>query len=213
MHKQILVHIPLKLNLFNLKYLLKPLRVTETRLEKLILSKSRIIKEKKISKKNKREFRILNYPIGEYKKILKLLNKYLKSQAKFSDNICGGVIDKNLFDMVKNHCGKEAIFQIDLENFFPNISSNRIYTFFKNTGCSDKISQIITDLVTFNNMLPQGFATSPLISNLIAWKMDYDVQMICKKHNLRYSRWIDDIIVSGRLSELHKAVYKVEKIH
>ena len=89
------------------------------------------------------EFRILNYPVGEYKIILKRLNKYLKSHARFSDNICGGVIDKSLFNMVKDHCGKEAIFQIDLENFFPNISANRIFTFFKITGCSDKISQVL----------------------------------------------------------------------
>ncbi len=210
MHKKVLSKIPLNLNLFNIKYLLKPLRATETKLQNLILFKSRIIKEKKIPKKNKMEFRILNYPVGEYKIILKHLNKYLKSHARFSDNICGGVIDKSLFNMVKDHCGKEAIFQIDLENFFPNISSNRIFTFFKNTGCSDKISQVLTDLVTFNDRLPQGFATSPIVSNLIAWKMDFDIQMICEKHNLSYTRWIDDIIVSGRLSELIKAIYKIE---
>ena len=46
---------------------------------------------------------------------------------------------------------------------------------------------------------------------IIVWKMDFDIQMICEKHNLSYTRWIDDIIVSGRLSEVKKAIYKIEK--
>lgn len=203
--------IPLKLNLQKIKYLTTPLKTTELRLLKIISNKSKIVKKTKVPKKNPNEFRIINYPIGEFKIILKRLNKFLISRTKFPQAVCGGIVNKNLYDMVKIHCGREGIYQIDLKDFFQNINSDRIFTFFKNSGCSERISQILTDLVAFDGKLPQGFPTSPIIANLIAWKMDFDLQSICKKHNLNYSRWIDDILISGRVAELNQVIYKIDK--
>lgn len=211
MPSKVLQHIPLKLNLHEIKYLTTPLKTTESRLLKIISIKSKIVKEKKIPKKNSDEFRILNYPVGEFKLILKRLHKFLMSRSKFPKSVCGGIVDKNLYDMVKSHCGREGIYQIDLKDFFPNINSDRVYSFFKNSGCSERISQILTDLVIYDKRLPQGFPTSPIVANLIAWKMDYDLQSICNNHKLNYSRWIDDVLISGRISELNKAIYKIDK--
>lgn len=211
MPSKVLDDIPLKLNLHQIKYLIAPLRTSEARILKIISIKSKIVKEKKIPKKNPTEFRLINYPLGEYKLILKRLNKFLMSRTKFPQNVCGGIVDKNLYDMVKEHCGREGVYQIDLKEFFPNINSNRVYSFFRYSGCSELISQILTDLVTFDKKLPQGFPTSPIIANLVAWKMDYDLQAICNKYKLNYSRWVDDILISGRISELNNAIYKIDK--
>jgi hypothetical protein len=211
MHSKVLEHIPLKLNLHDIKYLIAPLKTSEVRISKLISIKSKIVKEKKIPKKNPDEFRLINYPVGEFKLILKRLNKFLMKRTKFPNNICGGIVDKNLYDMVKEHCGREGVYQIDLKDFFPNINSNRVYSFFRYSGCSEIISQILTDLVTFDKKLPQGFPTSPIVANLVAWKMDYDLQSICNKHKLNYSRWVDDILISGRISELNNVVYNIDK--
>jgi hypothetical protein len=210
MHPNVLENLPLKLNLYQLKHLTSFLKTSEKQLRYILSIKSRIIKEIKIPKKNSDESRKIQFPKGEYKFILKRLHKILKSRSKFPNSVCGGIIDKNLFEMVKSHCGKEVIYQIDLKDFFPNINSNRINAFFTYSGCSNEISDILTELVSFEGKLPQGFSTSPIIANLIAWKMDYDLGCICKKYNLNITRWVDDILISGRIFDLNEAINKID---
>jgi hypothetical protein len=132
-------------------------------------------------------------------------------RSKFPQSVCGGIIDKNLFHMVSSHCGQEAIYQVDLKDFFPKISSDRIYSFFLSSNCSSQIAEILTELVSFENKLPQGFPTSPIIANLIAWKMDFDHENICSGHKLIRTRWIDDILISGRIKDLDPEIHKIEK--
>jgi len=203
-------HIPLKLNLFDLKYILAPLKISENRIRKILYNKSKIVKEKKIQKKDKEEFRLLQYPIGEYKLVLKRLHKFFMRRAIFFESVCGGIINKNLFSMVKSHCGKEAIYQVDLKDFFPKIKIERIYSFFRSSGCTELISELLANLVSYEEKLPQGFPTSPIIANLIGWKMDYDHESICNNNNLKRTRWIDDILVSGRITDLQESIYNLE---
>ena len=65
--------------------------------------------------------------------------------------------------------------------------------------------------------LPQGAATSPLISNLIMKECDKKLSAIAKKHKLTYTRYSDDLSFSTRLEnfcrqdakEVSLEVYKV----
>lgn len=198
-------HIPLKLNLYNIQ----SLRLTEfplKRIEKIVSNKESRIGKFKLLKKNSLEFREIEYPFGDYKKLLHQLHKRLQKRTQFLPTVCGGVIEKSLYDMVKSHCAKEAIYQVDLENFFPSISIEVITKFFINSGCSDKVSKLLANIVTLNGTLPQGYPTSPLIANLILWKLDIEQSNICKKYNLDRTRWIDDIIFSGQIIDLEKAI-------
>lgn len=203
--------IPLKLNFVDDKYLFNPLHTTSNQVSKIISTKNKIVLKKEILKKDGVGKRLIQYPVGNYKRILKLLNKLLMQRSNFPPEICGGIVSKDLSDMVNPHCGQEAIYQIDLKDFFPNISSNRIYTFFLNTGCHHNIAEILTELVSFEGKLPQGFPTSTVIANLIAWKMDFDHSNICKRSNLKRTRWIDDIIVSGRIKDLILVINKIDQ--
>ncbi len=86
---------------------------------------------------------------------------------------------------------------IDLKDFFPSIKFNRVRGFFKSVGYNNHISTILADLCTFNWQLPQGAPTSPMISNLIASRLDRRLAGFCKKKELLYSRYADDITISG----------------
>ena len=205
-----LAYLPLKLNLVNDKYLYLPLKSSRSQIKRIIANKNQIILRKEIPKKDSDQKRLLQYPIGDYKLILKRLNKLLMYRSTFPQSVCGGIIDKNLFDMVESHCGQEAIYQIDLKDFFPNINTDRIYSFFIKTGCLQDIAEILTELVSFEGKLPQGFPTSPLIANLITWKLDFDHDNICKANDLKRTRWIDDILISGRIYDLDKVIYKID---
>lgn len=124
--------------------------------------------------------------------------------------MCGGVVGKSLIDMVQVHCGKEAVYTIDLKDFYPSISSRRIFIFFLNSKCSPEIADILTKLVTYDDQLPQGFPTSTMLANLVAYKMDIEQLSICKKFSIIRTRWIDDIVFSGRIKILELAAPKCD---
>ena len=96
---------------------------------------------------------------------------------------------------------------MDLKDFFPSIKSGRVVNFFRRAGCSPEITGILTDLVTLKGSLPQGFPTSTMLANLIAYELDMQHLSQAKKHNgLRRTRWIDDIVFSGRSKDLTKSI-------
>ncbi len=47
------------------------------------------------------------------------------------------------------------------------------------------------------NVLPQGAPTSPTLTNIICERLDRKLAMLAKQHNMRYSRYADDITFSS----------------
>lgn len=136
-------------------------------------------------------------PSPEYKKLLRAINKMLQRRVTPPRGVLGGVLGKCINDMAKAHCNHEAILSLDLKNFFPNITSGRVVKMFNRAGCSPEISGLLTDLLTLDGTLPQGFPTSPMIANLIAYGLDMQHLGQCDKSNITRTRWIDDIVFSG----------------
>lgn len=55
----------------------------------------------------------------------------------------------------------------------------------------------LVDMMTWENELPIGFPTSPQLSNAVLYKFDESLHSYCKKNRLAYTRYSDDIIISG----------------
>jgi len=201
-----------KLNLFKFPDLALRLSCPEDRLKQIhehrdykinsfllkVPTESGIVKERDI-----------HAPIGEYKFLLKRINNIILNRINLLQGVCGAVIGKNLFDMVRVHCGHEAILKIDLENFYQNISGQRIYSTLKGMNCSSDIAQYLMDLMTYNNSLPQGFSTSSMLANIVCYKLDMEQLKICDFYDINRTRWIDDIVFSGRRMDLEKAAPKL----
>jgi hypothetical protein len=141
-----------------------------------------------------------------YKTLLRVINKKISQKAVLPMGVLGGVAGKTIDDMVTIHCGREALFILDFEKFFPNIKSGMIFKFFKRAKCSNEIAEILTDLVTFNGFLPQGFPTSTMMANLIAYDLDIEHLKIAEKYDLVRTRWVDDIVFSGRQANIKDAI-------
>lgn len=85
---------------------------------------------------------------------------------------------------------------LDLKDFFPSISANKVYTIFSNLGYNNFAASILTNLCTLNGKLPQGSACSPAISNIVCITLDKRLAGLCEKRNIRYSRYADDMYFS-----------------
>lgn len=135
-------------------------------------------------------------------------------QYFIKDNILDNVkIDESAFGFVKNksilenanyHREGQKVLNIDLENFFPSIHKGRVYYIFnKICGYSKDVSHDLTRLVTYNNGLPQGAPTSPIISNIVAYKLDLRLKGLCRRLEITYSRYADDLTFSGVVNKIN----------
>lgn len=69
-----------------------------------------------------------------------------------------------------------------------------------------KISYALTSLCTVNGALPQGAPTSPTLSNLVCLRLDQRIGKYCENKALTYTRYADDITISGnKLTVIRKA--------
>lgn len=99
------------------------------------------------------------------------------------------------------HTGKRMVVNIDLKDFFPSISSERVLDTLRSIGTSTKPDHIelefLTRLTTYRGCLPQGASTSPALANLACHCLDKRLAGMAKKLEAFYTRYADDMTFSG----------------
>lgn len=112
-------------------------------------------------------------------------------------------------DSIKKHAifHKDAnfIFHTDIEGFFPSIHSKMLTDILtkhqnllqaKNVWFKDSCD-IVAKICFRNDLLSIGTVSSPIISNIVVYDFDESIISYCKKKGYRYSRYADDIYISG----------------
>ena len=98
------------------------------------------------------------------------------------------------------HVGSRAYRLLDLEDFFPSCSSNRVYWFFhKKLKCSPDVASILTKISTRNGYLPQGSPSSPILAYFAYCDMWSEIDEIIDSSGCRLTVYADDITVSGNI--------------
>ncbi len=95
------------------------------------------------------------------------------------------------------HKDASSCFIIDLSNFFPSIALARCISVFSFCGYSDRVALILAKLCCLHGSLPQGAPTSGYMSNLVCRKLDARLVGVCDLRDLTYTRYVDDICISG----------------
>lgn len=105
---------------------------------------------------------------------------------------------RSIITNAEKHLDKKYIFNIDLSDFFGSIHFGRIRNLFKSSpfNFNQSVATILAQICCFDNTLPQGAPTSPILSNMIAWKLDAQLQHLAKNTNCTYTRYADDISFS-----------------
>ncbi|WP_311568059.1 reverse transcriptase family protein [Photobacterium arenosum] len=125
----------------------------------------------------------------------------------------GFIRGQNLTANAKPHEGKQYVLNIDLKDFFSSVPAKNVCTLFKSLGYSPLLSFQLANICTLEGSLPQGAPTSPSLSNLVTIRLDYRIGKYCEKFALTYTRYADDITISGnKLSIIKKARSMVSKI-
>jgi len=119
--------------------------------------------------------------------------------AKISlpDNIHGGVKGRTNITNAKPHQGKSFVFTTDLQDFFPGISPRQVLNALLKQGLSHHKAHWLTKLMTYKYQVPQGSPTSSHLANIVFLDVDYKLIELCSKHDVTYTRYVDDLTFSS----------------
>lgn len=96
------------------------------------------------------------------------------------------------------HMGANFILNIDLEDFFPSLTAEKVFGVFLSLGYNRLIASSLTKICCYKNILPQGAPSSPKLANLICSKLDYRIQGYAGSRGLIYTRYADDLTLSAQ---------------
>jgi RNA-directed DNA polymerase len=119
--------------------------------------------------------------------------------------------NRSIVSNAEMHVGGEEILNVDIKNFFPSISIDRIIRIFRDLGYPKHVAFYMAAICCLDGKLPQGAPTSPVLSNLVARQIDARLYSLCRKHKIIYSRYADDLTFSGNAIPLW-LISLIEKI-
>ena len=118
---------------------------------------------------------------------------------------------KSIVDNARLHLRGSYLINVDIKDFFPSVHFTRVQKIFAVLGAKKDIVQALTRLTTFEHSLPQGAPTSPYLATLALNSLDRRLTQLCASNRLTYSRYFDDITISGG-ERAHKVLEGVEQI-
>lgn len=197
--------------IFDLKHLSLLLGLTAENLSKyLYLPSEKIYKSYDIPKKNF-GYRSLQIPCLQLKYIQRWILDNILYNIPLSEHSTGFNRRCSILKNARMHLGSQCVINMDLEGFFPSIKYKTIFRIFYQYGYSKKVSYILARLCTIDSALPQGSPASPYLANLACLQLDKRIHSLCQKFKANYSRYADDITISGR-SNITKLLPTIESI-
>lgn len=129
----------------------------------------------------------------------RLLRRVFMARLQPSPYAHGGVRGRNIKSNASMHLQSAFVFTSDVANFFPSINNYVVYRLFRRRlACSPDVSRILTLLCTTDGHLALGLVTSPFLAEQVFAPIDARIFGACKSADLIYTRYVDDITVSGR---------------
>ncbi len=142
--------------------------------------------------------RIIRPSLKELKAIQTNIKNKILAPIKLPDCVHGGVKNRSNISNAKPHQGNKYQFTTDLQEFYPNINSQRVYDTLVSLKFSSHYAHWLTKLITWKHELPQGTPTSTHLANLVFYKTDLQLVELCVKNNIVYTRYVDDLTFSSQ---------------
>ncbi|MCH2182619.1 MAG: reverse transcriptase family protein [Mariniblastus sp.] len=149
-----------------------------------------------IAKRSGKGRRKINAPEASLKRLQRRILKRLLGRLEPHPAATGFRRGESFVTNAVRHRGREVVIHIDLVDFFPSISAERVEKYFRTIGWSRSASRTLTRLVTHQDVLPQGAPTSPCLSNLVCRSLDSRLSKYLVKYDAVYTRYADDMTIS-----------------
>lgn len=166
--------------------------------------------------------RIIEKPADSLK-IVQSRAKKLLYDIEVPKNVFSGIKGKSYAQNACWHKGNKYVYKMDLTAFFPSITRDRVYSFFKDElQTSSDIAEFLTNIstvdidianvrdiekinaflndkgVTTRNHLISGSPTSQILSYMVNHKMFDEMQRLCDKNGIVMTVYVDDVTFSSK---------------
>lgn len=141
-------------------------------------------------------------PSASLKTIQRKLSQVLYSAYKPSSAVHGFVPAHSIVTNARQHVRKRFVLNVDLKDFFQTIHFGRVRGIFMAPPYKlpEKVATVLAKICCFDNQLPQGAPTSPVVSNMICARLDSQLKRLAREKKCTYTRYADDITFSTTLS-------------
>ena len=150
----------------------------------------------------------------KFKKYLRFIDKVILRHLDKNEQVVHSYLkEKSVLTAVKAHASSKCFFLTDIKDFFMSVKTQNVLHILTRDKLRIPITdferyiETIANLTTFSGSIPVGFPTSPSLSNSFLLEFDAALEKYYCKHGFIYTRYSDDIIISGKSFE---GFYKLE---
>jgi retron-type reverse transcriptase len=176
----------------------------KTALEGIIQDLPRYYITYRIKKRNGKSRRI-DAPQSPLKEIQRAIVDKILYRFRAHPIAHGFVHGKSPRTNALKHVGKKYVLTLDIKDFFNSIEINDVVKTLSWLAPQQQVTssytfdelKLLAQLMCYNDVLPQGAPTSPVISNLVCLGLDKKLSDLAAANGVTITRYADDIAVSG----------------
>ena len=148
----------------------------------------------------------------------KNFSKHFLEKQQLPVCVKGFIKGESYISYLESHVGSKYFMRIDIKDFFPSITEKKIKDIFSNlisleTKDDNKnILDLISEITTYNGVLPQGACSSPMISNIIMMRIDQRILKYCQMLGVSYTRYADDLLFSSKSFDFKNKKWFLKKV-
>ncbi len=136
------------------------------------------------------------------RKLHEAINESLMKEYSYSKHSYAYKKGENIKTCVTNHLEGMGFLKYDIKKFFNSISiellaQKMINEFDIDSKYNDQLIRVLT-ACSYNNQIPLGFVTSPILSDIFMKEVDYKISAEAEKYDCTYTRYADDILISSK---------------
>lgn len=171
--------------------------VIEKELYGISNSKSAFYRNFKLKKKNG-GFRKISAPLPTLLYVQQWILKNILEKIEIHPTAKAYRKGFSIKENAKFHRAQKFLFKSDVSDFFGSIPEYWVFSFFIKIGYINSVAALLAKACCKDGSLPQGGATSGYLSNIYLSEFDEEAFSFCRQKSLRYTRYADDIAISGK---------------
>ncbi|WP_198355224.1 trypsin-like peptidase domain-containing protein [Sphingomonas sp. MA1305] len=188
--------LPIPAELADEASLLRHLGLSPRELKKIWWYRGRMYQQFSIAKGGGK-VRLIMAPDRRLKILQSKLAPLLDQLYRVRNPVHGFVQLRSVKTNAEAHGRRRFVINLDLQDFFPTITENRVKGLLKSILIDPRVAEIVARLCCVESHLPQGASTSPVLSNMICFRLDTQLLQIAKSARAIYTRYADDITFSS----------------
>lgn len=141
--------------------------------------------------------RLITAPQPRLKHLQRRIAALLDQLYRPRHPVHGFVAQRSIKTNALTHLHRRYVLNLDLKDFFPTITENRVSGVLRALGIDERVAGIVARICCYQGTLPQGAPTSPVLSNMVCFRLDKVLMLIARDARSLYTRYADDLTFSS----------------